>query len=165
MARREITPDLARGNGAAESNPRSRRRHQRMVRPQNRFWKVPPELYASLDSEFNFDFDPCPMPRPDGYNSLVLPWGKRNYVNPPFNKKDAPFGGPAAFVRKAIEERSKGNTSVFILPLPWNLGLLMKAGAEMRYGGIVRWLDVETGELCPRKAPQVIAILRPNDTR
>ncbi len=127
----------------------------------SRYWLTPPDFYAALDAEFRFDFDPCPCPRPAGYNSLVVPWGKSNYVNPPFLKVDAPCGGPAAFVRKAIEERSRGGRSVVVLPLPWNLGLLMAAGAELRYGGIVRWLDVETKEPCPRRAPQVIAILRP----
>jgi hypothetical protein len=126
-----------------------------------RYWITPPELYRELHSEFGFDFDPCPFPRPEGYNSLVLPWGKTNYVNPPFQKRDAPHGGPAAFVRKAIAERDAGNTSVLVLPLPWNLGLLMAAGAEMRYGGIVRWLEAESGKPCPRRAPQVISILKP----
>jgi hypothetical protein len=85
-----------------------------------------------------------------------------NYVNPPFNRKDAPFGGPSAFVRKAVAERDNhGSTSVFVLPLPWNLGLLMAAGAEVRYGGIVQWLDADSGRPCPRKAPQVVAVLAP----
>lgn len=130
-----------------------------------RYWLTPPDLYASLDAEFQFDFDPCPCPRPDGYNSLVEQWGCRNYVNPPFRKKDAPFGGPAAFVRKAVAERAAGKLSVLILPLPWNLGLLMAAGAELRWGGIVRWLDVDSGAPCPRRAPQVIAVLRPEEQR
>jgi len=127
-----------------------------------RYWITPPDLYQKLHAEFAFDFDPCPYPRPKGYNSLVLPWGKSNYVNPPFWKPDAPHGGPAAFVRKAIAERDAGKTSVLVLPLPWNLGLLMAAGAEMRYGGIVRWLEVESGEPCPRRAPQVVAVLKPD---
>jgi len=134
-----------------------------MIEMEPRHWLTPPEFYDALNAEFRFTFDPCPCPRPDGYNSLVVPWGLSNYVNPPFNKKDAPHGGPSAFVRKAIAERENGNTSVMILPLPWNLGLLMAAGAELRYGGIVRWLDVETGKPCPRKAPQVIAVLRPKE--
>ena len=133
------------------------------VRSQmSRYWITPPDLYARLDAEFRFDFDPCPCPRPEGYNSLVLPWGRSNYVNPPFNKKDAPHGGPAAFVQKAMAERDAGKTSVMILPIPWSIGLLMQAGAEIRYGGRVRWLEAETGELCGRNAPQVIAVLRPN---
>jgi hypothetical protein len=128
----------------------------------SRYWLTPPELYDKLNGEFKFDFDPCPCPRPENYNSLVVPWGDSNYVNPPFNKKDAPHGGPSAFVRKAIEERAKGNTSVLILPVPWSIGLLMEAGAEIRYGGKVRWLDVDTGKECPRRAPQIIAVLRAN---
>lgn len=125
------------------------------------YWLTPPELYQHLDSEFRFDFDPCPCPRPPNYNSLVLPWGYSNYVNPPFNSKDSPFGGPSAFVRKAIEEQRAGKTSVFVLPLPWNVGLLLQAGAEFRYGGDVRWLSTVDGRRCPRKAPQGIFILRP----
>lgn len=125
-----------------------------------RYWLTPPDLYEKLNTEFAFDFDPCPCPLPVGYNGLTVPWGRNNYVNPPFNKKDSPHGGPSSFVRKAIAEQANGRTSVFVLPLPWNLGLLMAAGAEMRYGGIVRWLDVDTGKPCPRKAPQVIAVLK-----
>ena len=126
----------------------------------NRYWLTPPELFTALNAEFSFDFDPCPCPRPQHYNSLIEPWGQCNYVNPPFLKMDAPFGGPSAFVRKAISERAEGKTSVIVLPLPWSLGLLMAAGAEMRYGGIVRWLDVDTRKPCQRRAPQVIAVLR-----
>lgn len=127
----------------------------------SRFWLTPPVLFDRLNAEFSFDFDPCPCPRPSGYNSLEIPWGRSNFVNPPFLKADAPFGGPAAFVRKAIQERDAGNTSVLVLPLPHSLGLLMQAGAEMRYGGIVQWLDVDTRKTCPRKAHQVIAVLSP----
>lgn len=126
-----------------------------------RYWLTPPDFYNALDSEFHFDFDPCPCPRPKEYNSLVLPWGKSNYVNPPFLNCDAPHGGPAGFVRKAIAERDEGKTSVLVLPVPWSIGLLMAAGAEIRYAGKVQWLEVSTGKLCPRKAPQVVAILRP----
>lgn len=127
---------------------------------KERYWLTPPELWGALNAEFNFEHDPCPCPKPDGYNSLILPWGKSNYVNPPFLKADSPHGGPSAFCRKAIEESEKGHTSVLILPLPWSLHLLMAAGAEMRYGGGVRWLEVETKRECPISRPQVIAVVR-----
>ena len=126
----------------------------------NRFWITPPELYAELNAQYNFDFDPCPYPRPDDYNSLILPWGKCNYVNPPFCKKDAPFGGPSAFARKAIAERELGNTSVIILPVPNSIGILLEAGAEIRYGGKVRWLEADTGVPCSRAWYQALAVLR-----
>ncbi len=68
-------------------------------------------------------------------------------------------GGPSAFARKAIEEAQKGNTSVFVLPLPWNIALLMEAGAEVRYGGKWRWLEADSKEPGPARA-QGIFILR-----
>ena len=126
-----------------------------------RYWISPPEFLSKLDGEFHFDFDPCPYPLPTGYNSLLVPWGKRNYVNPPFRKKDSPHGGPAAFVRKAIAERAAGKTSVLVLPAPWSIGLLMAAGAEIRFGGNVRWLEVDSRKPCGRNAPQILAIVKP----
>lgn len=126
-----------------------------------RYWRIPPDLYAKLDREFHFDFDPCPCPRPDGYNSLVLPWGQCSFVNPPFCRADAPFGGPSAFARKAIEECRQGKSSVTILPVPNSIGLLMAAGAEVRYAGKVHWLEAVTLEPAPRAWAQALFILRP----
>jgi hypothetical protein len=152
---------------ATETAPR--RSVHRIVRGRTlqapRYWITPPEFYEKLHDEFRFDFDPCPCPRPDGYNSLVIPWGNSNYVNPPFLHSDATHGGPAAFARKAIAERDAGKTSVLVLPVPWSIGLLMEAGAEIRYGGKVRWLEVDTGKPCGRNAPQIIAVLKPPNIR
>ena len=113
------------------------------------FWLTPPELYHSLDQEFNFDFDPCPFPKKT--DGLKLDWGKMNYVNPPFRKKD---GSPTAFVRKAIEEQKKGNSSVLTLPTESYVNLLLEAGAELRSLGRVKWLSTLTGE--PMKGPSPI---------
>ena len=125
----------------------------------SKYWITPPDLYDRLDQEFKFDCDPCPYPRGER-NSLIESWGRCNYVNPPFCTKDAPFGGPSAFARKAIEEQANGKTSVLILPVPHSVGLLLMAGAEVRDGGIVRWLEADTGEPCPRGYKQGIFILR-----
>jgi hypothetical protein len=125
-----------------------------------RYWLTPPDLYAALDAEFHFDMDPCPYPFEEGYNGLAVPWGKSNYVNPPFCKKDAPFGGPSAFARKAVQEAERGATSVFILPVPHSIGLLLEAGAEIRNGGRVKWIEADTGEPCKIARRQMIAILR-----
>lgn len=134
-----------------------------MPNKRGRFWLTPPELYEQLDQEFHFDFDPCPCPRPENYNSLVLPWGKTNYVNPPFNKIDSPFGGPTAFFRKAIEEREKGNTSVLILPVRHYIDLALKAGAELRPAGRVRWLEVDTKQPWPSPHPAAVFVIRGKD--
>jgi hypothetical protein len=107
---------------------------------------TPPGVYSSLDAEFQFDFDPCPYPCPEGYDSLTVEWGRSSYVNPPFHKQDGVDGqGPTAFVHKAIEENRKGKKVVLMLPIPHYVSLLLEAGAEVRSAGRVRWHDVERG--------------------
>jgi hypothetical protein len=119
---------------------------------EKRFWLTPPDLFAKLDSEFHFDFDPCPYPRPDYFNGIEVPWGSSNYCNPPFRKSDGAFGaGPTAFIRKAIQEQQEGKTSVIVLNTMSYINLLIEAGAEFRSLGRLRLLDCETGE--PWKSP------------
>ena len=67
-----------------ESNDRSAR--------GGRYWRVPPDVYAKLDAEFHFTHDPCPHPRPEGYDALAAEWGAVNIVNPPFKQDDALSG-------------------------------------------------------------------------
>lgn len=126
-----------------------------MSEEEMHYWLTPPEIYMQLDEEFHFDFDPCPYPRPDEYNSLDISWGKSNYVNPPFRTKDSADGrGPTAFVRKAIEEHKLGKKSVLMIPTQSYVNLLLEAGAELRSAGRVRWISGKTGE--PWKAPVAI---------
>lgn len=140
------------------------RQGKSVVREQ--FWLTPPELMAKLRAEHQFDFDPCPYPRPDGYDSLVVPWGNSNYVNPPFHKDDGVNGkGPTAFVHKAIAEAKLGRTSVLTLPAQLYITLLLEAGAELSSLGRVRWVHTETGEPCKSPSPIIKAIVRPVDVR
>jgi len=136
-------------------------RKKLIPRNGDRFWLTPPHIYARLNDEFHFDFDPCPYPLPENYDSLSIPWGSVNFVNPPFCEKDGPHGAVSAFVHKAIEEQAKGKTSVLLLPVRNYINLLMQAGAELRPMGRIPWLEVDTKE--PRKAPDptLCAILRP----
>lgn len=39
------------------------------------YWLTPPDLMAQLQAEFNFDFDACPYPRPEGFDGLEVEWG------------------------------------------------------------------------------------------
>ena len=135
---------------------------QRLVGP-SRYWLTPSDVYEHLDAEFRFDFDPCPYPLPDGYNGLAVPWGKSNYVNPPFRRRDGRTGGPTAFVRKAIEEQKRGNTTVLLIPVQSYVNLLLEAGAELRSAGRVRWLEAETKKPMSNPSQILCAILRPND--
>ncbi len=110
------------------------------------YWLTPPGLYAELDAEFCFDFDPCPFPLPDGFDGLTCEWGRSNYVNPPFGSivHEGKKKGPTAWVRKAIEENRKGKLVVLVYPVDkWVLMLLnniLGEHAQVRNLGDVRWL-------------------------
>lgn len=116
---------------------------------------------AKLQNEFNFDFDPCPHPRPENFDGLSVKWGKRNWVNPPFT------GGLMAWIRKAIVECKRGNMSVIILPVYQTraISILDDAGSKLIYAGKPQWLALEDDEPNPTKLqdrqPCLLAILRP----
>lgn len=124
-----------------------------------RYWKTPPNLMAELQSKYDFDFDPCPHPRPEGFDGLEVDWGKRNWVNPPFT------GGVMKWVRKAITERENGNMSVIILPIYQvrAISVLDDAGAKIEYAGKPQWWALEDDEPNPAKLqdrqPCIYAIL------
>lgn len=121
------------------------------------YWLTPPDLIWRLHGEFNFDFDPCPYPRPEGFDGLVVEWGRSNYVNPPFK-------GPTAWVRKAIAEQQKGKTVVFVFPIDKWIHLLLEAGAEVRNLRDVKWHSVEDRQPGKGTGRHIAAfILRPKE--
>jgi hypothetical protein len=129
---------------------------------KKRYWLTPPELYAALDAEFHFDFDPCPYPRPDGFDGLSVPWGSSNFINPPFLRADCDKGkGYTAFARRAVEEQQRGNTAVLLLPVTAVTNLLLSHGAEIRPLGRVRWLDITANDPMPSPGSVGCFILRP----
>lgn len=72
-------------------------------------WQTPPDIYKLFNDVYNFDFDPCPLNA--DFDGLSIPWGKMNFVNPPYNRIDKP-----KFIDKAIEEYLKGNKVVLLIP-------------------------------------------------
>ena len=111
------------------------------------YWLTPPELYARLDAEFRFTFDPCPFPKPDDFDGLTMPWGESNYVNPPFGsiRHAGRRKGPTAWARKALAEQAEGKGVVLVYPIDKWVLMLLAAGAEVRNLGDVRWLATEDG--------------------
>jgi hypothetical protein len=117
------------------------------------YWLTPPDLYAKLDAEFKFDFDPCPYPLPDGFDGLSCEWGSSNYVNPPFGsiRHFGKMKGPTAWVRKAILEWQKGKLVVLVYPIDKWVLMLIKAilgeHAEIRNLGDVKWRAIEDNSI------------------
>ena len=109
------------------------------------YWLTPKDLMQSLQQEFNFDFDPCPFPKPDDFDGLTCDWGKSSYVNPPFGSiiHQGKKKGPTAWARKAIEENKKGKKVVLVYPIDKWILMLLNAGAEVRNLGDVKWLATE----------------------
>ena len=118
------------------------------------YWLTPPDLLKKIYEEFKIDFDPCPYPKLDDFDGLTCEWGKSNYVNPPFgsimhqgkNDKKPKKKGPTAWARKAIEEHRKGKSIVFVYPIDKWILMLIKAGAEIRNLGDIKWHSIEDGE-------------------
>lgn len=128
--------------------PTDNKFHQGNGADGKHYWLTPPEMYATLNREFSFDFDPCPYPLPAGFDGLTCEWGMANYVNPPFGSiiHQGKKKGPTAWVRKAIEEWQKGKLVVLVYPVDKWVLMLIEAlipVAKIRNLGDVRWHSIE----------------------
>lgn len=114
---------------------------------QKHYWLTPPGLYADLHTRYSFTFDPCPYPRPEGFDGLTCEWGASNYVNPPFGSimHEGKKKGMTAWVRKALAEHAKGKRVVMVYPVDKWLLMLLDAGAKVTNLGDVKWVATEDG--------------------
>jgi len=91
-------------------------------------WKTPDQVYADLDSEFNFTSDPCPSD-PD-FDGLLCEWGTCNFVNPPYSQIKI-------WLQKALVEHRKGKIVVALLPArtgtDWFHGCVLPHATEIRF--------------------------------
>jgi hypothetical protein len=112
------------------------------------YWLTPPDLMQSLQLRFNFDYDPCPFPKPEDYNGLTAEWGKSSYVNPPFGSVviDGKKFGPTAWARKAISEKNKGKRVVLVYPVDKWILMMIEAGAKIENLKDVRWHSTEDNQ-------------------
>jgi len=109
------------------------------------YWLTPPALYDDLNRQYEFNFDPCPYPKPEGFDGLTDDWGTSSYVNPPFGSiiHQGRKKGPTAWVRKALAEHKKGKRVVLVYPIDKWVLMLLAAGAKVTNLGDVRWLATE----------------------
>jgi DNA N-6-adenine-methyltransferase Dam len=92
-------------------------------------WATPGELFAALDQEFRFDFDPCPL---DGTVDALLPlfcnWkGRRVFCNPPYGP------GLGEWLRRGLEAA----LVAFLLPARtdtrWFHDIVLPKAKEVRF--------------------------------
>ena len=120
-------------------------------------WATPKDFYDTLNKEFNFDFDPCPLNHGDitpDKDGLMIEWGERNYINPPYSRRLK-----EAFVHKAIQESKKGKICVMLLPVSTSTKLfheyIQPNAKEIRFvKGRIKFLGINTkGEYVTNKSP------------
>ncbi len=118
---------------------------------------TPASLYDELNREFHFDFDPCPYPRPEGFDGLTARWGTSNYVNPL-------FVGFMPWVRKALAERDAGHTVVLTMPVYAWIAKMIEEASEIRVRRDWYW-ETPKGERRKPSQPLVVWILKPKEAR
>ena len=128
-----------------------------MFKSQRLDWSTPKAVFQVLDSEFNFDFDPCPKnPKQDGLN---VEWGERNFVNPPYGR------AIAKWVNKAIEEHKKGKIVVLLVAARTDTAWwhkLMDCASEIRFiQGRLKFDDIKNSA----PFPSAIVILKYKEVR
>jgi len=96
-------------------------------------------------------FDPCPLNENPYVDGLVMEWGDKTYVNPPYSN-------PLPWVKKAIKESKKGKTVVMLLRMDTSTKWfkeLQEAGSTFLW--INGRLRFNTGK--PANFPSMLVIL------
>lgn len=92
-------------------------------------WATPTAVYAALNAEFGFNFDPCPLDGTgDGLAPLFCEWrGKRVFCNPPYGP------GLAEWLRRGLE----AELAVYLIPARtdtrWFHEIVLPRAAEIRF--------------------------------
>lgn len=121
---------------------------------EKHYWVSPPELIRRVDEILGAGwYDPCPFPRPDGFDGLTIDWPDRSYINAPFGR------GTMAWTRKAIAENAKGKTVLMLWPWRTHFAALVEAGAKVIPIGRPRFLAMEDMSVQPRPGPCALFLL------
>lgn len=92
-------------------------------------WATPKAVYDSLNAEFLFDLDPCPLDgSEDGLARLFRPWqGKRVFCNPPYGPNLGDW----------LARASEADIAVFLIPARtdtrWFHDLVLPMAREIRF--------------------------------
>lgn len=123
-------------------------------------WGTPKLLYDVLNTEFKFNFDPCPLDWKEGdADGLAIEWGTSTFCNPPYSDV-------AKWIAKAHSEWKKGKQVVMLI----NAITDTRAFHDYIYGkadirflkGRVRFVDpTNPTKNQPSPKPSMLVIFRP----
>jgi len=124
-------------------------------------WRTPPTLMADIYDRFKLDFDPCPYPRPKGWDGLKGDWHGRAFVNPPYGKETG------AWIQKALGELIAGRIEIAVFLIHartdtrWFQDLVLEQAEELYFiRGRVAFVGPD-GRGEPSPFPSLIAVLKP----
>jgi len=117
---------------------------------------TPAELYKTLDDEFHFTFDACPLhSRVDNLNA---PWGERTFCNPPYSNTPG-------WVAKANAEWRLGKLVVLLIPVRTDTVYFHEHilnQAELRfYRGRIRFHSTSNVQLNRAPFPSMLVVFHP----
>ena len=122
-------------------------------------WGTPPALYKTLDDEFHFNYDPCPLDWKEGDpDGLTTDWGSSTFVNPPYSKV-------SKWIAKAHAEWKKGKTVVMLINAVTDtlaFHAYIYGQAELRFlKGRVRFIDpMNPSKSAPSPKPSMLVVFR-----
>ena len=92
---------------------------------QSVHWATPEGVFKTLDSEFHFDLDPCPLRAPA---APLESWsGRRVFCNPPYGREMLPF----------IAKATEADLAVFLIPArtdtKWFHDTVLSKAKEIRF--------------------------------
>lgn len=126
-------------------------------------WGTPKAVYDKLNTEFKFNFDPCPIDWKEGdADGLVIDWGSSTFCNPPYSST-------GKWIEKAHNESIKGNLVVMLINAVTDTKAFHKYiynKAEVRFiEGRLKFVDYSNPDKPETKAPNVkasmIVVFRP----
>jgi phage N-6-adenine-methyltransferase len=125
-------------------------------------WMTPPELYAELNSRFDFNHDPCPIEwTPECPDGLKTEWGTSTFCNPPYS-------AVAKWIEKAALEHSKGKRVVMLINAitdtkAFHTYIYNKPGVSVEFlKGRVRFINPEEPDKkSPSPKPSMLVIFEP----
>jgi phage N-6-adenine-methyltransferase len=123
-------------------------------------WATPPEFYAELHKEFNFNHDPCPITWEVGdADGLTSEWGTSTFCNPPYSNT-------GKWIKKAHEEWKKGKRVVLLINAVTDTIAFHEyiyGQAELRFiKGRIKFINPEEPEKrAPSPKPSMLVIFNP----
>jgi phage N-6-adenine-methyltransferase len=129
-------------------------------------WRTPPELFAALNDEFDFQLDAaasadnalCPFWYSEQQNALKRPWDGRVWCNPPYGRQ---IGHWTAHARGQVE---CGNAELVVMLIPsrtdtrWWHDDVMRAQTVRLIRGRLRFLTESGERLAPAPFPSALVI-------